>query len=366
MGKPPISGRIFGSAVFAIAVVVTLLVTFVPLELDAQNQAKDKAAPPPKTSAIMVETAAVTAAPLREQVTAVGSLRSNESVTVSSELAGRIAKIDFAEGKPVKEGDPLFQLDESIYRAAVTDAEARLKLAQQSGARVTELFAKKYATGQQRDEAASTLAISTASVELSKVQLAKTRIAAPFSGIIGLRQVSIGEYVTPGQDLVNLENIDPIKADFRVPEKFLPAVKPGQTISIKVDAYPDEEFPGKVYAIDPRIDVAGRSLLIRAEAPNADERLRPGLFARVTLNLELREDALSVPEQAIVPQGDNHFVFKIDDGKAKLTKVTIGMRREGRVEIVDGLAEGDKVVTAGQIKIRDGGAVTVANTQAGT
>jgi membrane fusion protein (multidrug efflux system) len=193
------------------------------------------------------------------------------------------------------------------------------------------------------------------------VQLDKAHIAAPFAGIVGLRKVSAGEYITAGQPLVNLEAIDPVKADFRVPEKFLPAIRVGQTIRIKVDAFPEDSFEGKVYAIDPRLDVSGRSLLVRAVVPNTDQRLRPGLFARVTVLLELKEAALSVPEQAIVPQGDSQFVFKIVDGKVKLTKVVIGTRREGRVEIVDGLAAGDQVVTAGQLKIRDGTPVSIVN-----
>ena len=119
-------------------------------------------------------------------------------------------------------------------------------------------------------------------MELARVHLQKTRIVAPFSGIVGLRQVSVGEYITPGQALVNLEAIDPVKADFSVPEKFLPTIKVGQTIRIKVDAYPEETFEGKVYAIDPRVDITGRSILVRARVPNKDQRLRPGLFARVT------------------------------------------------------------------------------------
>ncbi|MFL5020574.1 MAG: efflux RND transporter periplasmic adaptor subunit, partial [Rhizobium sp.] len=161
-------------------------------------------------------------------------------------------------------------------------------------------------------------------------------------------RIGFGDFIAEGswqygadealrQALVNLEAIDPVKADFRVPERFLPAIRVGQTIRIKVDAYPDDIFEGKVYAIDPRLDVAGRSLLVRALVPNKDQRLRPGLFARVTVLLQLKEDALSVPEQAIVPQGDAQYVFKIVNGKVTLTKVVTGTRREGRVEIVDGL-----------------------------
>jgi membrane fusion protein (multidrug efflux system) len=223
------------------------------------------------------------------------------------------------------------------------------------------LFSSKYATAQSTDEAISNLAVSKAAVELASVQLEKTRIVAPFSGIVGLRHVSVGEYITAGLALVNLEAIDPVKTDFRVPEKFLPAIKVGQSIRIRVDAFPGETFDGKIYAIDPRIDVAGRSLLVRAQVPNADKRLRPGLFARVTVLLKLKEDALTIPEQAIVPQGDSQYVFKIDGGKVKLTKVTLGLRRSGHVEILDGLSAGDEVVTAGQLKLRDGTPVSVVD-----
>jgi len=310
-------------------------------------------------SAVPVEAAKVIAAPLSEQVTAVGTLLSNEAVTVSSEIPGRLKEIHFQEGQPVEKGAPLFTLDDSVYRAQLDDAQAKLKLAEQTNKRTSTLFSNKYATAQSADEAASNLAVSTAAAELARVQLEKTRIVAPFSGIVGLRHVSVGEYITAGQALVNLEAIDPVKADFRVPEKFLPAIRVGQSIRIKVDAFPEDSFEGKVYAIDPRLDVAGRSLLVRAMVPNQDQRLRPGLFARVTVLLQLKEDALTVPEQAIVPQGDSQFVFRIVDGKVHLTKVVTGTRREGRVEIVEGLSAGDEVVTAGQLKIRDGSAVSV-------
>jgi membrane fusion protein (multidrug efflux system) len=312
--------------------------------------------------AVPVEASKVVAAPLSEQVTAIGTLLSDEAVTISSEIAGRLKEIHFEEGQPVEKGALLFSLDDSVYRAQLDDASAKLKLAAQTNKRTSTLFSNKYATAQSADEATSNLAVNTAAVELARVQLDKTRITAPFAGIVGLRHVSAGEYITAGQALVNLEAIDPVKADFRVPEKFLPAIRVGQTIKIKVDAFPEDSFEGRVYAIDPRLDVAGRSLLVRAMVPNRNQRLRPGLFARVTVLLQLKEDALSVPEQAIVPQGESQFVFKIVDGKAKLTKVKIGTRREGRVEIVEGLAAGDQVVTAGQLKIRDGSPVTIVGT----
>ncbi len=318
-------------------------------------------AQPKRPPVVPVEAAEVVSGPLSERVTAVGSLASNESVIVRPEIAGRVVEIAFDEGQPVRKGDLLIRLDESLNKAELAETEARLELAKRNFARTEELFANKIATGRSRDEARSNLDVSTAAVELAKVKLAKMRMTAPFDGIAGLRQVSIGDYVTSGQDLFNLEDIDPIKVDFRIAERFLPAIKTGQEIEITVDAYPGRSFTGEVYAIDPRIDASGRSIVIRAGVANKERVLRPGLFARVGLILELKPDALTVPEQAIVPRGDSQFVFRVNDGKVKQTEVKIGTRRDGRVEIVEGLGAGDTVVTAGQQKIRDGASVQVIN-----
>lgn len=322
--------------------------------LGVSAQAQPKA--PPQ---VPVEAARVEVGPLSERVTAIGSLASNEAIIVRPEVAGRVVEIGFEEGQPVKKGAVLVKLDDSLNQADVDDAQARLELAKRNFARTEELFAGKIATERSRDEARSTLGIGTATVELAKVKLAKMRLVAPFDGIAGLRKVSVGDYVSVGQDLFNLEDITPIKVDFRVPEKFLPALRTGQAIEISVDAYGGRKFQGEVYAIDPRIDQAGRSVVIRARVPNQDELLRPGLFARVTVILELKSSALTVPEQAVYPRGDSQFVFKVVEGKAKEIKVTIGTRRDGRVEIVDGLVLEDMVVTAGHQKIRDGAAVKV-------
>jgi len=315
------------------------------------------------SKSVPVEAAAVTKGPLTEQVTAVGSLRSDESVVITSEIAGRIDAIHFKEGTSVPKGAPLINLDDSVYQAELHEAEAKQRLAEQKNQRVTELFSRKIASGSSRDEAESDLAVANAATELAKARLEKTRIVAPFAGIVGLRQVSVGDYITPGEALVGLDAIEQIKVDFKVPEKYLPAVHTGQPIEIKVDAFPGETFNGEVYAIDPRVDIEGRSVFIRARVPNKGEKLRPGQFARVILIREVKPDALTVPEAAIVPKGEDQFVFKIVDGKAHLSKVSIGTRRAGRVELVDGVSAGELVVTAGQLKIRDGAAVTVVPAQ---
>jgi len=314
---------------------------------------------------VPVEAVGVEVGTITDEVSAIGTLRSNESVIIRPEIAGRIAGIHFSEGEPTRIGALLFALDDAIYQAELTEAEASLLLAQRNYERAAELYTKGAGTARGRDEAEAVLQTDRARVVLAKARLEKTRISAPFDGILGLRQVSIGDYVTPGQDLVNLENIDPIKVEFRVPERFLSGLARGQGLRVTVDAFPGRAFEGEVYALDPRVDTAGRSVAIRARVPNSDRVLRPGLFARVNLAIESRKNALIVPEQAIVPRGDERFVFKVVDGKAVMTKVILGQRRTGRVEIVDGLEPGDVVVTAGQIKIRDGAPVKVVGEGSG-
>ena len=209
------------------------------------------------------------------------------------------------------------------------------------------------------DEADAALRTADAAVDLAQARLDKRRLLAPFDAWSGLRNVSPGDFVTTDTRIVNLEQTDPLKVDFRVPELFLPAVAKGQRITLEIDAYPGEAFVGTVRALDPLIDATGRALVVRAEIANDEEKLRPGLFARVRLTLAERQSALFVPEQAIQPQGDKAFVFRVmagGDGKsvARLTPVVLGARRGGEVEVMQGLAPGDVVVDAGLLKIRDG------------
>ncbi|MBL8660419.1 MAG: efflux RND transporter periplasmic adaptor subunit, partial [Rhodospirillales bacterium] len=198
-----------------------------------------------------------------------------------------------------------------------------------------------------------------AKVDLAEARLDKTRITAPFSGMIGLRRVSVGDYVSSGEDLVNLESIDPIKVDFRIAERHLSDLRAGQELELEVDAYPGRRFRGRVFAVDPQVDPGGRSIALRAEVPNPDGLLRPGLFSRIRLVLNVRDDAITVPEQAIIPVGEERYVFTVVDGKAVKTKITLGQRGPGWVEVTRGLSAGDVVVTAGQLKIREGSAVEV-------
>ena len=308
---------------------------------------------------IPVEAAIVAAGPLVRSIPAVGSLRSAESVIISSEIMGRISRLHVEEGRKVAKGTLLVEISPEIYDAELIQAQARLTLSQRNHERALELQKQGAGTIRALDEAAAALRNDLAAVELAKARLSKTRITAPFDGVLGLRRVSVGAYLNPGDAIVNLEAIDPIKVDFRVPENSLTAVHVGQLIDVVVDALPSMSFRGELYAIDPMIDVSGRSVLIRAQIPNPDGRLRPGLFAHVNLIVERRENALLLAERALVPIGNDQFVFTIVDGKATRVKVRIGQRRGGQVEVVEGLSAGDRVVTDGQIKLNDGMPVMV-------
>ena len=304
--------------------------------------------------AMPVEVAPVVAGPLTLSIPTVGTLRSNESVILSPEIAGRVAELHIEEGGRIAVGATVAVLDQSVYKAELAQAQASLELSRANHKRAEELLAKNAGTIRARDEAQAALRNDQASVALAQARLEKTVLTAPFDGVLGLRQVSVGQYLDPGDAIVNLENIDPLKVDFRVAEIYFAVVKVGQPIEIAIDAFAGESFLGEIYAIDPLIDVNGRAIVIRARIPNTDGKLRPGLFARVNLIYESHERVLFIPEQALIPQGEEQSVFRVVDGKATLTKVSIGERVGATVEIRDGLAEGELVVTAGQIKLQDG------------
>ncbi|HEX5078609.1 MAG TPA: efflux RND transporter periplasmic adaptor subunit [Geminicoccaceae bacterium] len=331
------------------------------LHLDRRAEQVPVAAAQEGPPLVAVEATEVEVGEVVDAMTVTGTLRSDESADISPEIEGRVTGVHFTEGETVEQGDLLFTLDDAVYRAALATAEANLELSRRNRERAVELVERKAGTLRARDEAEAQLAINHAEVDLARARLEKTRITAPFAGVVGLREVSVGNYVSPGQDLVNLEDIDPIKVDFPVPERALSALEVGQSIEVTVDAWPGRTFEGEVYAIDPRIDAQGRSIAIRATIDNHDRLLRPGLFAAVRLITARRTQALLVPEQAIFAQQGRPYVYKVVDGVARLTGVRLGGRSVGEAEIVEGLAAGDVVVTAGQLKLFDGARVRLVD-----
>lgn len=310
---------------------------------------------------IVVEAMKVAVVNMPQALAAVGSLRSDETVILRPEVAGRVAQILFKEGEPVARGAVLVKLDDSVQQADLDRAQANLTLSRTKHERSIDLRNKGFLSGQALDEAVNNLKVAEADAELMRARASKTTIRAPFAGTIGLRQVSVGDYVKEGQDMVNLESLDPLKVDFRVPELALSQVKDRQTLQITLDAIPDKAYDGRVVAINPLIDANGRAIVIRAQVPNKDGKLRPGMFARVRLFTSATRDTLVVPEEALFPVGDDKYVYKIVEGKATRQKIEIGVRREGRIEVLGGLTPDDVVVTAGAIKLREGAAVQIAN-----
>ncbi len=296
---------------------------------------------------------------VKEDLQAVGALRSNESVMMRPEVAGRIAAIGFRDGQPVKRGQMLIQLDAALNEAEVAQARAELDLATSNLKRTEDLARKNFVSGSAQETAASNAEVLAAKLKLAEARLAKMRIVAPFDGVVGIRSVSIGDYVRDGADLVNIEDIGTLKVDFRLPERYLTQLRAGQAVEVVADALPGARYKGTVEAINPRIDANGRSLEVRARLSNADGRLRPGMFARVRVIVGERANALMVPEEAIVPLGDDFFVYTVVDGKANRVRVKLGVRRDSQVELLEGVKPGDKVVTAGMRVQRDGQPVRI-------
>ncbi|MBP6019726.1 MAG: efflux RND transporter periplasmic adaptor subunit [Burkholderiaceae bacterium] len=309
-------------------------------------------------AAANVQLATVTQVSLPHGVAAVGNLRSENAVELRSEITGRIAQINFDEGGKVAKGQVLVRLDDSVLQAQLQQAQANLNLAASQHRRAAELNKQGFISKQARDEAASQLNVQQAAVALAQAQLSKTAIVAPFDGLAGLRNVSVGDYVSPGSDLVPIESIDPLKADFRIPEQYLGLVRIGTRISLSFDALPGQAREAQVAAISPVIEVGGRSILLRANVPNADGALRPGMFARVQLKF-MDTESLVVPETALSPSGQSQYVFRVSQNTAQRVMVSVGQRREGMVEILDGLQAGDQVVISGLQKVLDGGQVQV-------
>ncbi|KAB2918427.1 MAG: efflux RND transporter periplasmic adaptor subunit [Dechloromonas sp.] len=303
--------------------------------------------------ALAVEVAPVKAVDFADDALAVGSLKSAESVMLRPETPGRVAAIAFRDGALVSKGSVLVSLDAGIQEAELLQAKANLALAESTHRRNLELLARKFISQQALESSAATLKVQEAAVSLAEARLAKTRIRVPFAGVVGLRNVSVGDYVKEGQDLVNIEDITTLRADFKLPENYIGRLNKGMALEVTSDALPGERFTAALEAVDPLVDQGGRSLSARARLDNRDGKLRPGMFVRVRLLFGERQAALMVPEQAIIP-GAQPAVFKVVDGKANRVPVRLGVRRTAQVEIVDGLAAGDVVVTAGQLKLRDG------------
>ena len=331
---------------------------------DAAKPAAQPAAQAAKPMGLPVRAVPVEVGKVSDEVTAVGSLLAEESVIIRPEIDGRIVSLHFQEGQAVAVGTRLVSLENSEYDAQAAAVRADLRTEEQRLARTKELHEQKFISKDALDVQLGAVDRLKAHLAEAESRVAKSVIRAPFSGTVGLRMISPGAYVKAGTDIVRLESIGTIKADFRIPELYMSKLGSNQEISVRLDAYPGEEFHGRIYAVEPVVDEQTRTILMRARIPNKANKLKPGMFVRVAVTLANRPNAIIVPEQAIWPQGQDNFVFRVVDGKAALTKIRIGNRQPGRVEIVQGLDATDTVVTEGQIKLRDGAPVMVMSAPA--
>lgn len=315
-----------------------------------------------------VEVAQVERMTLVDETQAVGSLRSRQGVMLRPEVGGRVKQIFFSDGQRVRKGQLMVQFEDQLQQAQVAQARAELSIAEANHKRNQELVAQNFISQRSLDESAAALEVSRAKLSLAQATLQRLQVVAPFDGITGLKQINVGDYLKDGADMVNVEDIDAVLLDFRLPERFQARVRAGQTAQLTVDALPGRSFTAIVQAVDPLIEANGRSVGVRGCIDNRQQQLRPGMFARVNAVFGTRENALLIPEEAIIPQGGRTFVVKVVAGDkpgalvSERVAVKVGLRQPGKVEILEGLAAGDTVVTAGHQRLqKDGTAVRVVD-----
>ncbi len=308
-----------------------------------------------------VEVAKVETLTLVDETQAVGSLRSRQGVMLRPEVGGRVKQIFFNDGQRVRKGQLMVQFEDQLQQAQLSQAKAELSIAEANHKRNQELVAQNFISQRSVDESGAALEVTRAKLALADATLQRLKVLAPFDGITGLKQVNVGDYLKDGADMVNIEDLDAVLLDFRLPERFQAKIRAGQKAQLTVDALPGRPFMAIVQAVDPLIEANGRSVGVRGCIDNRQQQLRPGMFARVNAVFGARENAMVIPEEAIIPQGGRTFVVKVVAGEkpdqlmSERVAVKTGLRQPGKVEILEGLAAGDTVVTAGHQRLQKDG-----------
>ncbi len=347
----------FASRLLLLAVAAAMLAGLVSVYVN--RRAGDANGPMPgaaRPASVPVVTAPVERKPLAVEVEALGTARANEAVEVTSKAANTVTAVRFREGEWVRAGQVLVELDSAQARADRAAAEAALVESRAAFLRSRDLYTQQALSQAQLEQIEATLKANEARVASAQARLADTVIRAPFAGRIGLRRVSVGALINPGTVITTLDDTATMKLDFDVPETFLAVLKPGLDITASSVAYPGRVFEGQIDTVDSRVDPVSRSVKVRARLPNPEGLLRPGMFLTVVVSRD-PTPGLVVPEQALVPERGRVYVFTVADGQAVRREVSIGRRRPGEVEITTGLDEGERVVTEGTQRVRDGSAV---------
>ncbi len=317
-----------------------------------------KSGPGGPGGATAVEVGRIQVMRLVDAAEAVGSVQSHQAVMLRPEASGRVAALGFSDGRQVRRGQLMLQLDDSLQRAQLQQAQAQAGIARTQLERNRELVGQGFVTQNAVDQSASALEVAQAQVALAQAQLARMRILAPFDGQAGIRLVNVGDYVKDGADIVSVVDASQVWVDFRLPERYTAQAQRGLPVSVSFDALPGRSFEGRVEALEARVDTDGRSLLLRARLDNRNGLLKPGMFARTRTVFGVRERALVAPEEALVPEGGKQYLLRVVDGGqgpvAERLQAQLGIRIAGKVEILSGVAAGDRVVTAGQDRLLRG------------
>lgn len=315
---------------------------------------------------VSVEIGSVEAGLLRDVAGFSGQLSAENSVMVKSEDDGMVAEVLFEEGQEVEEGQILFRLRNGEQLARLREAEANLALAREVYDRTHKLLRQDAASQAKRDEAAASLAVAKARVQLARVEFERTEIRAPFDGVLGVRMAAPGDRVDEATPLVQLDAVDRLQLTFAITELGVLFARVGAPVELTVAPYPGERFPGEVFFVSPTLDPATRRIILKAWIDNSDRRLRSGLFARIHMQVDERENAILVPEAAVVFDRRGTYVWRVgEDMTVSRVPVETGLRRDGRVEITLGLQPGDRIITVGTHKVEEGDKVVAAEPRSG-
>jgi membrane fusion protein (multidrug efflux system) len=306
-----------------------------------------------QSSATSVDATVVRPGPIANRLQTTGTLRADESVALTAEASGRVTQIRFEEGQRVEKGDLLVQINDAELQAEKQRLQYRLELVRDRAERQKRLLEQGGVSQEEVDSIVNEVNVLESELQLVEAQIEKTQVRAPFTGTIGLRQISEGSYLSPQTTIATLQRVRPIKIDLSVPAKYSTQVREGQPIQFRVRGS-DRTYDAQVYAIEPQIASETRSLPMRARTANSDGSLRPGAFADVTVVLDTVPDALTVPAFAVTPSLGTQRLFVVENGTAQPRNVTLGVRTDSTVQITDGLAPGDTVITSGIQNLRVG------------
>jgi membrane fusion protein, multidrug efflux system len=307
--------------------------------------------------ALPVETAAARQDTVVDAIIATGEVEAIQSASLRPDIEGRVTETLMREGSEVVKGAALFRIDDQELKAQVARAEAEADLAEQALARTKGLVQQDAASAQDLERADATARSSRASLDLLKLRLSRTTVRAPFSGVVGQRFVSLGDYVTSSDSMVIIQTVDPARVSFTVPERYASVVRRGQKVTFRVAALPGEEFSGNVEFVSPAMQLPARTMMVKAVVPNGRRHLQAGMFIEARLATEIRPRAVVVPEEALLAVQGNSYVWVVDSGKVTRRAVGIGVRSPGEVEITSGVQAGDQVVVGGLELLQEGAPV---------